>query len=123
MSDWRDGYNKALRDFLLRKGGPVQLDRDDDKRPNYYGWVDYDVASHFRPVTQGGDGCVATVEDDAAIVAESHSQFMGTFYEGSEFRSFLIMRDVRCECGKHEHLIWGYQGEMGDVLKGVLNDG
>lgn len=85
----------------------------------YYGWVDFEASDHFPPY---GD-CHPIIPEEATIKEETHQQFQGTFYEGDESCTFLVAAPVECACGKLTGLRWAYEGSIGAVITGVLNEG
>lgn len=128
MSDWREGYLEAVKEFLMTDGGGQWVDLrhygesryawDNQDPTEYsswnttYGWAGY----HY---VKGKTRFCRPVNIDMSTLRErSLSQFDGTFTE-NKVEVGLEVRGT-CECGEYTDKWWRWTGTIGDILPNLL---
>lgn len=118
MTDWREGFKRALIDVVATHGYPV---RDNE---SFYGWEEYPVGWD-RETGQG----IWPKKDHIALVGIDYSactyhesewhEFMGTFYEG-DTRVYGVDAWIVCLDGQRFH--WRWKGTASELIQSVLMD-
>lgn len=108
MSDWREGYRKALIDLILSEGNFMATD------PGPYGWWDRDADWTHREHPK-------FVHPDAEITEKYYSEFVGTFEANKEI-TLLVVSAVSCDCEQIIRRPYAYAATIGDVLSHLLKE-
>lgn len=125
MTDWRDGYRKAVADFLKRKGMFVDLrhyeDTFGDMQDDYETWnVTYGWADHYhgrKPGTWEFE-CEIDYVDFESMREQSLSLFENTFTSNRNVAGVEVR--ATCKCGKYTNRWLRWEGALGDILPELL---
>lgn len=117
-----EGYRKALRKLMERKGLPVKFEeRERERFPDsphmwvcVYGWVDYDAREHGR-------NCGWEVPAGVILAEVTYSEFTDT--EAPNVDSIGINVEssgdsqIRCMCGRFSGMTLRWKGSLADALQ------
>lgn len=108
-TDWRVGYQAALKQYIFRHGSPV------DQNPSFYGWI----ADDYRSVREHLAVCPPV---EPIVVDESEwNEFQGTFYEG-DTTCRGIDATFSCGCGEVANRVFRWRGSFGELIIGLVNE-
>lgn len=110
---WKDEYKAAAGRFVLRHGTPRAME---DDHYLVYGWM----ADDWREMRQHLES-----HDPASITMGAFrdvewSQFENTFTDNNEHHGVEIT--VTCACGKYTDRVVRYEGTLGEILQGILEE-
>lgn len=111
---WKDEYKRAAGLFVLKHGSWRSM-RDDHYL--VYGWLADDwerMARHLE--THALDEI--TLSDFTDV---EWSEFESTFTDNSEHHGVEIT--VTCSCGQIRDRVIRYEGSLGEILQGILQEG
>ena len=118
MTDWREGFKRALIDVVVAHGSPVR------ERPDFFGWEEYPTGwgeETYEPIYAKKDHIALVGIDYSACTYEESvwDEFMGTFYEG-DTRVYGVDAWIVCLDGQRFH--WRWKGTASDLIQSVLMD-
>lgn len=138
--DFPDGYAEAIRDFIARRGRPVEIiEGERERAPDdpsawvcVHGWLDQGAYRHCRPLmgerdTISGD-CHWVVPAGVHLTEVSYSQFADTNSDndvevGINVASVVdehgVGASIDCACGKYRGVTLRWVGTLGDVLREI----
>lgn len=110
---WKDEYQRAAARFVLRHGTPRDM-RDDHYL--VYGWM-ADDWREVREHIESHDPNAITLGDFKDV---EWFEFENTFTDSKERHGVEIT--VTCACGKITDRVVRYEGSLGEILMGILNE-
>lgn len=111
-------YQAALARAVVKNGSIVR------QRDSFYGWHDYEAASHISggndyDDNQGGP-CTLVLAADAKATEDEWGEFEGTFYEGDITHHGAIVKSVDCACGKLTGRSVRWEASIHEVAEAVF---
>ena len=124
---WKDEYRVLIRDFMARRGQPMDVNRDASysfDRVSTYGWNhrDWRINEHvmeFSEKWNRGDGCAWIVPEGAILEEHTYSMFAGTFTGANEEHGCEVY-PVHCRCGKYTDITLRWTGTVTEMLHDIL---
>lgn len=120
-----DEYRKSLRDFMARRGRPVEISENDRTRyPDFpglwvstYGWVDGEAQEHAQ-------SCSWVVDAGVSLTEVSYSEFTDTDSDNKETVGINVepagTSDVRCTCGQYRGVTLRWQGSLMEAVQEIF---
>lgn len=102
-----DGYRDALTTYVIEKGHPVRLDGD-----TFYG----SIADDWQEVNLHRKECPLT--SVSPPVEGDEASFVDTF--SSTATMYFVEVTASCGCGFITDRKWRYEGNLGEILIGLL---
>ena len=125
---WKDEYRELVRDFMARKGTPMDVNRDAEwecDRVSVYGWghQDWNIHYHFAEYDAKkqprGESCRWIVPEGATLEEHTYSMFAGTFTENTDEHGCEVY-PVHCVCGRYEDITLRWTGSLTEMLHDIL---
>lgn len=120
VPEWTPKYRAALRDFMQRRGHPMEIDREaeyDFEEVSTYGWRDHDATTHCVSGT-----CSWIVPEGATLTERTYSMFEDTF-TGNRDEVGVNAHPCHCACGEFTDVTLRFTGNLGEVTRDVLGIG
>lgn len=109
MSDWIEGFHKAMFDAIAANGRPVAIES------SYYGgWIDFDANWHMIGGRDGkGPTCEPTNLRD--LQEDEWDEFDGTFNDS--LHGYGVSAAFDCSCGQLKDRRLRWETSFGDALR------
>ena len=112
---WQEEFRSAIEAVVLSKGHPARPRETDDWRdPWTYGTIRqdwHDIMDHQKTCAFHATGKVEPVR---------WSEFQDTFSDNKDAHGLICV--ASCECGVWYHVLFLYEGTLGQVMEDLLKE-
>lgn len=126
MSEFSEEFKATIRDFITRKGEPIEfrreywMDEDDPLSVSEYGWRDIRASYHCLPNYKWNKdgGCHWVVPEGTFLYEETYSMFDGTGCD-NRMEEGVNIRGCHCACGKYRDITLRWTGTLADLINHI----